>query len=223
MGEDAVRQARAPLTREIVLRKALELVDAEGLDALTRRRLGQELGRDAMALYRYAPDRTALLEGIIELVLAELPPRTQGLDGWQSQLRRGAHDFRKLALNHPNVMSLMVTQPLRTPLSLRSLGSLRPLESLLTVLTEAGMTPGQALHIYRLYVGFLTGHLLTEMQELVTTPDETDDLLRLGLHRLPVEEFPLLRGLASELAHYDGTAELDKGLDILFKAFEPTS
>ena len=53
---------RVPLTRERVLAAALRLVDDEGLDALTRRRLGQELGRDAMALYRHAPDRAALLE-----------------------------------------------------------------------------------------------------------------------------------------------------------------
>ena len=57
--------------------------------------------------------------------------------------------------------------------------------------------------------------MLDELQELVDNPDETDDLLRLGLHRLPLAEFPLLRSLAPVLAVYDGAAELERGLDIL--------
>ena len=206
---------RAPLTRERVLATALRLVDDEGLDALTRRRLGQELGRDAMALYRHAPDRAALLDGIVELVLNELDIPDGGPD-WQAQLSRTAHDFRRIGLAHPHVVSLIVTRPLSTPLGLRPLGTLRPLERLLKVLTDAGFPPPLALRVYRLYIGFLYGHLLTELQELVADPEETNDLLRLGLHRLPVREFPLLRSLATELATYDGAAELDQGLAVLF-------
>lgn len=206
---------RVPLTRERVLAAALRLVDDEGLDALTRRRLGQELGRDAMALYRHAPDRAALLDGIVELVLDELDIPDGGQD-WQIQLSRTAHDFRRIGLAHPHVVSLIVTRPLSTPLGLRPLGTLRPLERLLRVLTDAGFPPPLALRVYRLYIGFLYGHMLTELQELVADPEETSDLLRLGLHRLPPREFPLLRGLASELAGYDGEGELDQGLAVLF-------
>ncbi|HET9872086.1 MAG TPA: TetR/AcrR family transcriptional regulator C-terminal domain-containing protein [Propionibacteriaceae bacterium] len=206
---------RTPLTRDQVLTTALRLVDEEGLEALTRRRLGQELGRDAMALYRHAPDRAALLDGIVELVLEELDIPDDGQD-WQTQLSRTAHDFRRLGLAHPHVVSLIVTRPLSTPLGLRPLGTLRPLERLLGVLTDAGFPPPLALRLYRLYMGFLYGHMLTELQELVADPEETSDLLRLGLHRLPPREFPLLRSLATELAHYDGAAELDQGLTVLF-------
>ena len=206
---------RVPLTRARVLAAALRLVDDEGLDALTRRRLGQELGRDAMALYRHAPDRAALLDGIVELVLDELDIPDGGQD-WQTQLSRTAHDFRRVGLAHPHVVSLIVTRPLSTPLGLRPLGTLRPLERLLRVLTDAGFPPPLALRVYRLYIGFLYGHMLTELQELVADPDETSDLLRLGLHRLPPREFPLLRDLATELATYDGEAELDQGLAVLF-------
>jgi len=207
---------RTPLTRERVLAAALRLVDDEGLDALTRRRLGQELGRDAMALYRHAPDRAALLDGIVELVLDELEIPDGGED-WQSQLSRTAHDFRRIGLAHPHVVSLIVTRPLATPLGLRPLGTLRPLERLLRVLTDAGFTPPVALRVYRLYIGFLYGHMLTELQELVADPEETNDLLRLGLHRLPPREFPLVRGLAAELVGYDGETELDQGLTVLFR------
>ncbi len=91
----------------------------------------------------------------------------------------------------------------------------RRLEQLLTLLANGGFAPVDALHIYRAYTGFLYGHILTELQELVADPDETDDLLRLGLQRLPPREFPQLRSLASDLARYDGAGELDHVLDIL--------
>jgi AcrR family transcriptional regulator len=92
-----------------VLATALRLVDTEGLDALTRRRLARELGRDAMTLYRYAPDQAALLDGIVELVLDELELPEEGQD-WQTQLRRSAHSFRLLALAHPHVVNLLLTR-----------------------------------------------------------------------------------------------------------------
>jgi hypothetical protein len=78
------------------------------------------------------------------------------------------------------------------------------------------------LHIYRALFGFLHGHVLNELQELVDNPDETDDLLRLGLHRLPISQFPLLRSLAPVLATYDGAAELERGLDILLAGLTTT-
>jgi len=101
-------------------------------------------------------------------------------------------------------------------------GTLRPLEDVLALLTHAGFSGRDALHIYRAFFGFLNGHVLNELQELVENPDETDDLLRLGLHRLPIGEFPLLRSLAHALASYDGAAELERGLDILLTGLAAT-
>lgn len=215
------KDRRAPLSRERVLTAALHLVDAEGLDAFTMRRLGHELGRDPMALYRYAENRAALLDGVAELVLCQLviPPL---VTDWQAQLHNTAHDFRRLALAHPNVVPLLVTRPLATPLGLRPLGTLRPLEQLLALLTAAGFTATRALHLYRTYFGLLYGHVLNELQEVLVDPEETDALLRLGLHRLPPREFPQLRALAADLlAGYDGAAELDQALDILLSGLEP--
>ena len=208
------RRGRAQLSSERVLAAALALVDAEGVDALTMRRLARELDCNAMALYRYAASREALLDGVVETVMAELVIAPHG-DDWEGQLRRTAHDFRNLVLAHPRVVPLLVTRPLATPLGRRPLGTLRPLEMLLALLIGAGFSPGDALHVYRAYFGFLYGHVLTELQEMVADPEESDDLLRLGLHRLPAKEFPHLRRLASELADYDGATELDQGLDIL--------
>lgn len=202
------------LNRELVLSTALEILDAEGVDALSMRRLGEQLGRDPMSLYRYANGRAELLDGVSELVLNELPINADDPD-WQAQLRRIAHDFRDLALKHPHVVPLLVTRPLSTPLGLQPLGTLRPLEQILSLLIDAGFAPADALHVYRAYYGFLYGHILNELQEFVIDPEENEALLRLGLHRLPPKTFPHLRALAPVLTNYDGKAELDEGVTIL--------
>ncbi|WP_205843710.1 TetR/AcrR family transcriptional regulator C-terminal domain-containing protein [Nakamurella deserti] len=194
---------------------ALELVDAEGLGALTMRRLGQRVGRDPMTLYRHTAGRDDLLDGVAELVLGALVIPDDDGRGWQQQLRAAAVGFRALALAHPHVVPLLATRPLSTPLGLRPLGTLRPLERVLAILVDAGFPPAAALHAYRAYFGLLYGHVLNELQEYVVDPEESDDLLRLGLHRLPPREFPHVRSLAGELGRYDGAAELQLGLDYL--------
>ncbi len=202
------------LTRAVVLSAALGLIDREGADGLSMRRLARELGCDPMTLYRHAPNKAALLGSVAETVLGELEVSPTDRD-WSSQLRKVARQYRRLALAHPNVVPLLVTLPLSTPLALRPPGVLRPLEDILALLMSAGFSGADALHIYRALFGFLHGHVLNELQELVENPDETDDLLRLGLYRLPIGEFPRLRSLAPALASYDGGAELERGLDIL--------
>ena len=77
------------------------------------------------------------------------------------------------------MVPLLVTRPPATPLALRPQGTLRPLEDVLTLLTRAGFSGPDALHIYRALFGFLHGHVVNELQELVEKPEETDDLLRL--------------------------------------------
>ncbi|GAB1688548.1 TetR/AcrR family transcriptional regulator C-terminal domain-containing protein [Krasilnikovia sp. M28-CT-15] len=212
---------RIKLTREAVLAAALEIIDQDGVDGLSMRRLARALDRDPMILYRHAPNKAALLDGVAETVLAQLEVDRTAPD-WQAQLRVVAHNYRRLALTHPNVVPLLVTRPLATPLGMRPPGTLRALEDVLALLTHAGVSGPDALHIYRALFGFLHGHVLNELQELVENPDETTDLLRLGLHRLPINDFPLLRSLAPVLADYDGAAELDRGLDILLTGLATT-
>src|SRR5580658_1996793 len=202
------------ITREVVLAVALDIIDRDGIDGLSMRRLARALNRDPMILYRHAPNKAALLDGVAETVLAQLMIDATDHD-WAGQLRSVARNYRALALAHPHVVPLLVTRPLSTPLALRPHGTLRPLEGVLELLTRAGFDGPDALHIYRALFGFLHGHVLNELQELVENPDETDDLLRLGLYRLPIREFPLLRSLAPALASYDGATELERGLDIL--------
>ncbi|MGB7982803.1 MAG: TetR/AcrR family transcriptional regulator C-terminal domain-containing protein [Candidatus Nanopelagicales bacterium] len=119
-------------------------------------------------------------------------------------------------------MPLLITRPLATPLALRPLGTLRPLESMLELLTNAGFSTVDALAIYRSLFGLLQGHVLNELLELVEDPEETDDLLRWGCTASPLQEFPLLRSLAPDLANYDGAAELERGLDILLTGLPPS-
>jgi AcrR family transcriptional regulator len=211
-GDTAARDGK--ITREVVLATALDLIDRDGADALSMRRLARALDRDPMVLYRHAANKAALLDGVAETVLAQLHVDPADPD-WSAQLRTVARAYRALALAHPHVVPLLVTRPLATPLGLRPRGTLRPLEDILALLTRAGFSGPDALHIYRALFGFLHGHILNELQELIENPEETDDLLRLGLHRLPIREFPLLRSLAPALARYDGGAELERGLDIL--------
>ena len=217
----AATNGSGKITREVVLAAALEIIDRDGADALSMRRLAAALDRDAMIVYRHAANKAALLDGVAEIVLAQLKVDSADPD-WAGQLRAVAREYRRLALAHPHVVPLLVTRPLATPLALRPPGTLRPLEDILALLTRAGFTGPDALHIYRAIFGFLHGHILNELQELIDNPDETDDLLRLGLHRLPITEFPLLRSLAPALAAYDGAAELERGLDILLTGLAAT-
>lgn len=209
------------LGRNVILRAALTIIDRAGIDGLSMRRLSDEVGRDPTVLYRHVSSKAALLDGVAEIVLGQLRVDTTDLD-WAAQLRAVAHGFRRLALAHPHAVPLLVTRPLATPLGQRPPGMLRPLEDVLALLTFVGFSGEVALHIYRLLFGYLHGNVLTELQEIIERTEETDDVLRLGLHRLAITDFPHVRALASALGSYDGAAELDRGLDVLFIGLKAT-
>ena len=179
----------APISYSLILQTALAILDRDGESGLSMRRLSEALKRDPTVLYRHVPNKAAVLDGVAEIVLSQLAVDSADPE-WVNQLRLVAHDFRRLALAHPNAVPLLVTRPLATPLGQRPPGTLRPLEDVLTLLTSAGFSGVDALHIYRVLFGYLHGHILDELQEIVERPEETDHVLRLGLHRLPITEFP---------------------------------
>ena len=220
-GEHTGDHRARPLTRPLILAAALEIIDHDSVERLSMRRLGNQLGHDPAALYRHAANKAALLDGVTEFVFDQLSVDSADPD-WRHQLRVVARDFRALAVAHPHVVPLLITHSLVTPLGLRPPGTLRPLERILDLLTRAHFSGSDALRIYRALFGFLYGHILNEIQEVVDIPEETTDLLRLGLHHLPIGEFPLLRGLAAQLAAYDGGAELERGLDALLAGLTAT-
>ena len=98
------------ISRPVILRAALRIVDRDGVDGLSMRRLSDEVGRDPTVLYRHIPNKAALLDGVAEIVLEQLHVDTADPD-WAAQLRAVAHDFRRLALEHPNMVPLLVTRP----------------------------------------------------------------------------------------------------------------
>ncbi len=179
------------------------------------RALAVELGIDPMTVYRYVQNREELLDGIVEAALAELMVESGADRDWQQHLREYAYGFRRLALAHREVFPLFVTRPLVSPLARRPLGSLKTIEALLEVLIQAGFNDECALYAYRAFSGFLFGHLLMELNEIVEHPDDPDEIVRLGLYRLPAREFPRLRNLTRQLANRDPAAELDEGLNAL--------
>src|SRR5690242_148222 len=119
---------------------ALQIVDTEGSQALTMRRLGQALDRKMMTLYRYVPSKDALLDGVVALVLTDLAINPAAAD-WRQELRDLAASFRDLALAHPNAVPLLVTQPLASALGQWPPATVRPLENFLELLIRAGSAP----------------------------------------------------------------------------------
>jgi AcrR family transcriptional regulator len=212
--EMAAEPGGTQVTGPLILQTALAIIDRDGADGLSMRRLSEALGRDPAVLYRHVPNKAAVLDGVAGIVLEQLAVDTADPD-WAGQLRTVAHDFRRLALAHPNVVPLLVTRPLATPLAQRPPATLRHLEDILALLISAGFSGVDALHIYRVLFAYLYGHVVTELQEVVERPEETDHVLRLGLHRLPIGDFPQMRSLAKALASYDGASELDRGLNLL--------
>jgi AcrR family transcriptional regulator len=106
----AGQQGRAPLSRNRIVDAAMCYVDANCLDDLSMRRLGGELGVEAMSLYRYFPSKAALLDGVVcqALNVLELPAAT-GSEDWEQDVRAYARSFRQLARRHPRLMPLLAT------------------------------------------------------------------------------------------------------------------
>jgi AcrR family transcriptional regulator len=108
--------SREPLSRDRVLVAAVALVDAEGLQALTMRRLAADLGVEAMALYYHLPNKEAVLDGVVERVVGEIQAAVAGLDAdrsdadWRAQLRRRFLGARDVMLRHPWAPGLFGTR-----------------------------------------------------------------------------------------------------------------
>ena len=138
-----------------------------------------------------------------------MPPAA---DAWEGVLRRTGHAFRELTLAHPH-RAADGHPSLATPLALRPLGSLRPLEALLDLFIAAGFGGCGALHAYRLYMGFLYGHVLNELQELCWPRTRATTCCGWVSTGCRCGSSPGSAALAGELATYDGARELDEGLD----------
>jgi AcrR family transcriptional regulator len=127
------------ITRELLITTALELVDREGLDALSMRRLGAELGVDPMTAYRHLPNKDALLDGAMEAVITQIDLDVDRSAPWQDQLRQLIRSDLDALLAHPNMLPLLARRPLNTP------ASLMLLETALQIMTSAGVPLREAV------------------------------------------------------------------------------
>src|SRR2546430_14954368 len=114
---------RQPLTPERILDAAIELIDRDGLEALSMRHLGSALSVEAMSLYRHFASKTALLEGVVGRLLAELLLPVPGSAPWQESFRALARGYRQLLLRHPNAIPLLATLQLSNPRALGAAGA----------------------------------------------------------------------------------------------------
>src|SRR5690348_7771020 len=114
------RGRAATLSQNTIAVAALALIDKEGIDALSFRRLGQELGCEAMSLYHYFPSKAHLLDAVIDRVMGTLvlPPPDRD---WIGRLRRACRSYRAMALAHPRLYPLMAVHRMNTPVGVRKL------------------------------------------------------------------------------------------------------
>jgi TetR/AcrR family transcriptional regulator, tetracycline repressor protein len=156
MTEDG-RGAKPKLTRELLAATALRIADSEGLDALSMRRLGAELGVDPMAAYRHLPNKKALLAGVVEAVLAGADVETDPAAPWQAQFKEGARAYRTAMLAHsPTVARLAATTPYN------SLESLRVVEHGVAILAAAGVPLAAAVSAIQAVGQLTSGAVLLE-------------------------------------------------------------
>ncbi|MFI7402292.1 TetR/AcrR family transcriptional regulator [Streptomyces sp. NPDC049541] len=216
------------LSRERVLISALELVDRDSLSALSMRRLGAELGVEAMALYRYAASKDALLDGLVEALYLELEERlaaapkadsTNAVPAWRAELHRIARATYDVCLAHPQAVPLLTTRMLAVPLARRPLAVLKDHERVLALLREAGLDDAGTAAVFRAFTAWLLGYVSVELRPMVDNPDEQDPAFRLGLHRMPPQELPGLREAAPALTEPGGPEGLAAGLDALLDRF----
>ena len=146
----------AKLSRQSILAAALALVDREGAQALTMRRLGAELGVEAMSVYRHVADRAELLDGLADLLATEIEPH-RGEVEWPDALRTFAGELRAVARRHPDAFALVGTRVLATRFVLR------PVEEVLASLRSGGFTPARAIFAYRLVASYVRGYALAEV------------------------------------------------------------
>ncbi|HTU29332.1 MAG TPA: TetR family transcriptional regulator [Solirubrobacteraceae bacterium] len=201
---------RRPLTRERILDVAIALIEHDGPEALSMRRLGAALGVEGMAIYHHFAGREDLLGAIAERLLEPLDDLEQRSD-WREDCHDFATTLREVAVQRPATFRLVGMQPLGEVLLL-------PVERLLGTLVEAGFEPVTALAIYRATISYARGYALAEVTGFTVDAAGGSGLER--LQALRPDAFPVLAGRAGELAELDPDRAFRLGLDALLRGLE---
>jgi AcrR family transcriptional regulator len=205
-------EARTPLSRDRILRTALALADESGIHAVTMRKLGDALGFEAMSLYNHVANKDDLLDGIVDLVLAETdPPAADG--DWADAIRASAVSVHAALRRHPWSAALLMAPERIRP------ARLRYMDSLLGSLRAAGFPPETTYHVYHVLDGHIFGFSLWETSHTYTAADAS----RFGEmfdRIIPQDEYPFLnehgRQHLSEGPHREVSA-FEYGLDLILE------
>ena len=207
---------RTPLTRERVLQTAVRRADEGGIASLSMRKLGQELGVEAMALYHHFANKDDLVDGMVDLVFGEikLPPSTRD---WRIAMRQRAIGVRDALLRHRWAVGLMESRRRPGPANLRHhdavIGSLR----------AGGFDIGMAAHAYSVLDSYIYGFALTKMNLPFETSDDVAGVAQSMLEPFPPDEYPhMLEILTDHVMKpgYDYGEEFEYGLDLILDGLE---
>jgi AcrR family transcriptional regulator len=211
----AQTEPRLPLNRDRILQAALELADEGGIEALTMRKLARALGFEAMSLYNYVANKDDLLDGILDLVLAESEPPSPAGD-WDAAIRTSAISVHEALRRHPWSCALLMAPERVRP------ARLRYMDLLLGRLREAGFSAETTYHAYHVLDGHIFGFSLWETSHTYTADDVSKFEARFE-QTITADAFPYLHEHAkqhfSEGTHREVRA-FEFGLDLIVDGLE---
>lgn len=211
-----MEQRRRPLTRERVMRAAIELADARGIEALSMRRLAQELGVEAMSLYHHVANKGDILEAIVDMVVGEIELPSADA-AWKSAIHATAVSAHEILVRHPWAANLVLSG------SGLSMARLRYMESILGSLRRAGFSPEMTDHAYHALDSHIMGFTLWQVGMNLGTEDDLKAMAGEFLAHLSVEEFPYLaEHIGQHLAptRPDDVGEFEFGLGLILDGLE---
>ena len=204
-------EERSPLSRERVLNGAVAVADAGGLSALTIRSLAQELGVKPMSVYHYVANKDEILDGIVDLVFAEIDLPTAGGD-WRSEMRRRAVSARRVLREHQWAIPLMQSRTVPGP------GTLGHLNANIGTLRAAGFSVEMTAHAYALIDSYIYGFALSEASLPINGPETVTEVADSMMHLFDAKAYPALVEFTTEHVlkpGYDFGLEFEFGLDLI--------
>ncbi len=207
---------RAPLTRQRVVGAALALADAHGLAGLTMRRLGEELGVEAMSLYGHVASKSDLLDGMTDAVFAEVELPAEGT-GWRSAMRQRAFSVRAVLGRHPWATALVSSRTSPGP------ATLGHHDAVLGALRRAGFSVALAAHAFSAMDSYIYGFVLQEATLPFGDAEEAAEVAQVMAARMPADRYPHLTELTVQHVlqpGYDYGAEFGYGLDLILDGLE---
>lgn len=200
---------RARLSPEAVARAALAIVDRDGLDAFSMRKLGAALGVDPMAVYYYFPNKAAVLDGIADAVYAEIAPPADSDAPWDVRLREMMRGYRRALRAHPHALPVLATHPPSTPTMLRQL------EAALAMLCDIGLPTVESFHVLTNLGAHVVGIVLAEVGvQPGGVPDPAEAEVMALIERTSPEAYPTLMAVFRDGPTFDHAREFDAAFEV---------